>query len=161
MKGIALTLSGGPPLALFSYAGFLFVPLGHGAVIQPSCAAVGGLLLAALVLREKLPVERAIGAAIIVAGLAVIGSEALATMGTQGVIGDLSFVTAGSLFAIFATLLRLWRIAPMRASGQAARTAAVGCMPEGVPIMRSRWGRPPRQAAEAGSRSAARSCDPT
>jgi len=30
-KGILLTLSGGPPLALFSYAGFLFVPLGHGA----------------------------------------------------------------------------------------------------------------------------------
>ena len=50
-----------------------------------------------------------------VVGLAVIGTEALATMGTQGVIGDLSFVTAGSLFAIFATLLRLWRIEPMRA----------------------------------------------
>jgi drug/metabolite transporter (DMT)-like permease len=126
VKGIALTLSGGPPLALFSYAGFLFVPLGHGAVIQPSCAAVGGLLLAALVLRERLPIERAIGAAIIVVGLAVIGSEALATMGTQGVIGDLSFVTAGSLFAIFATLLRLWRIAPMRAVAVTSVIALIG-----------------------------------
>ena len=44
-KGVALTLFGGPPLALFSYAGFLFVPLAHGGVIQPSCAALGGLLL--------------------------------------------------------------------------------------------------------------------
>jgi drug/metabolite transporter (DMT)-like permease len=128
-RGILLTLSGGPPLALFSYAGFLFVPLAHGAVIQPSCAAVGGLMLATFVLRERLPIERAVGAAIIVAGLAVIGTEALATLGAQGLVGDLSFVTAGSLFAIFATLLRLWRIAPMRA---VAVTSAISLI--GVPL---------------------------
>jgi drug/metabolite transporter (DMT)-like permease len=115
MRGVALTLSGGPPLALFSYAGFLFVPLAHGGVIQPSCAALGGLLLATLVLKEKLPARRAVGAAVIVAGLAVIGGEALASIGTQGVLGDLSFVTAGLMFAVFATLLRRWHIAPTRA----------------------------------------------
>src|SRR5215510_5687504 len=111
-RGVALTLLGGPPLTLFSYAGFLFVPLAHGAVIQPSCAALGGLALATLVLKEKLPARRAIGALVIVAGLAVIGADALATIGTHGLIGDLSFVTAGLMFAGFATLLRLWRIAP-------------------------------------------------
>ena len=114
-KGVALTLFGGPPLALFSYAGFLFVPLAHGGVIQPSCAALGGLLLASLVLKEKLPAQRAIGAAVIVLGLAVIGADALATIGAHGLIGDLSFVTAGLLFAVFGTLLRLWRVAPTRA----------------------------------------------
>lgn len=114
-RGVALTLFGGPPLALFSYAGFLFVPLAHGGVIQPSCAALGGLLLATVVLKEKLPMERALGALVIVAGLGVIGAEALTTIGTHGLIGDLSFVTAGTLFAVFATLLRRWRIAPMRA----------------------------------------------
>jgi drug/metabolite transporter (DMT)-like permease len=114
-RGVALTLLGGPPLALFSYAGFLFVPLAHGGVIQPSCAALGGLLLATLVLKEKLPMQRALGALVIVAGLAVIGAEALATIGTHGLVGDLSFVSAGTLFAVFATLLRRWRIAPMRA----------------------------------------------
>lgn len=114
-KAAALTLLGGPPLALFSYAGFLFVPLAHGGVIQPSCAALGGLVLASLVLKERLPIERALGAAVIVAGLAVIGAEALATIGTHGLVGDLSFVTAGTMFAVFATLLRRWRIAPMRA----------------------------------------------
>jgi drug/metabolite transporter (DMT)-like permease len=114
-KGVALTLLGGPPLALFSYAGFLFVPLAHGGIIQPSCAALGGLALATLVLKEKLPAQRAAGAAVIVAGLAVIGADALATIGTHGLVGDLSFVTAGVMFAAFATLLRLWHIAPTRA----------------------------------------------
>jgi drug/metabolite transporter (DMT)-like permease len=115
VRGVALTLLGGPPLALFSYAGFLFVPLAHGGVIQPSCAALGGLVLASLVLGEKLAIQRAVGGAIIVAGLVVIGAEALATIGAHGLIGDLSFVTAGLMFAVFGTLLRLWRIAPTRA----------------------------------------------
>jgi drug/metabolite transporter (DMT)-like permease len=114
-KGVSLTLVGGPPLAFLSYAGFLFVPLAHGGVIQPSCAALGGLVLATLVLKEKLPASRAAGALVIVAGLAVIGADALATIGTHGLIGDLSFVTAGLMFAGFATLLRLWHIAPTRA----------------------------------------------
>jgi drug/metabolite transporter (DMT)-like permease len=114
-KGVALTVLGGPPLSFLSYAGFLFVPLAHGGVIQPSCAALGGLALATLVLKEKLPARRAAGAAVIVAGLGVIGGEALATIGAHGLIGDLSFATAGLMFAAFATLLRRWRIAPTRA----------------------------------------------
>jgi len=125
-RGVALTLLGGPPLTLFSYAGFLFVPLAHGAVIQPSCAALGGLVLASLVLKEKLPMQRALGALVIVAGLAVIGAEALTTIGTHGLVGDLSFVTAGTLFAVFATLLRRWRVAPMRAVAVTSVVSLIG-----------------------------------
>src|SRR5262245_26671804 len=40
-RAIILTILGGPGLALISYSGFLLVPLGHGGVVQPSCAAVG------------------------------------------------------------------------------------------------------------------------
>ena len=100
---------------ILSYSGFLLVPLAHGGVIQPSCAALGGLVLATAVLGEKLPARRALGAAVIVIGLAVIGAEALATIGAHGLIGDLSFATAGLMFAVFGTLLRLWRVAPTRA----------------------------------------------
>ena len=37
-------------------------------------------------------------------------------MGTHGLLGDLLFVAAGSSFAIFGMLLRLWRLPPMRAT---------------------------------------------
>jgi len=114
-RGVALALSGGLPLALFAYIGYLFVPLGHGAIIQPACAAVGGMILARLVLKEPLPPRRIVGALIIVAGLGVIGAEALGTMGRQGAAGDLLFVAAGTCFAIFGMLLRLWQIPAMRA----------------------------------------------
>jgi drug/metabolite transporter (DMT)-like permease len=115
LRGLTVTLFGGPIMALLSYAGFLLVPLGHGGVIQPSCAALIGLLLATLVLKEKLPLRRLVGALTIVLGLMVIGGEALTAIGTHGLLGDLSFVFAGTMFATFGILLRLWRITPMRA----------------------------------------------
>ena len=99
-----------------SYAGFLLVPLGHGGVIQPACATLGGLLFATLLLRERLALMRAIGALIIVCGLAVIGGEAVARIGAKGVAGDLIFVLTGLMFATFGTLLRYWRIAALPAA---------------------------------------------
>jgi drug/metabolite transporter (DMT)-like permease len=113
-RGAALALFGGLPLALLSYVGYILVPLGHGAVIQPSCAALGGLVLSRLVLKEPLPPRRIVGAATIVIGLAVIGAEALQTIGAHGVLGDLLFVAAGSCFAIFGVLVRHWRIGAIR-----------------------------------------------
>ena len=115
-RAAALALFGGLPLALLSYVGYVLVPLGHGAVIQPSCAALGGLVLACLVLKEPLPPRRIAGAVVIVIGLAVIGAEALRTIGAHGVLGDLLFVAAGSCFAIFGVLVRRWRIGAIRAA---------------------------------------------
>jgi drug/metabolite transporter (DMT)-like permease len=129
-RGLTLTFFGGLPLALSSYLGYVFVPLGHGAVIQPSCAALGGLILARLLLKEPLPARRILGALVILLGLAVIGAEALRTMGGSGVVGDLLFVTAGSFFAVFGVLLRHWRIAPLPA---AAVTSALSLA--GLPLL--------------------------
>lgn len=115
-RGILLAVLGGPVFAIIGYAGFLLVPLGHGGVIQPSSGTLGGLLLATLVLGEKLITSRVVGALIIVCGLVVIGGEAVTTIGVQGVAGDLIFVLTGLMFATFGTLLRLWRIAAMPAA---------------------------------------------
>ena len=115
-RGILLAVLGGPVFAIIGYAGFLLVPLGHAGVIQPSCGALGGLLLAALVLREKLIVSRMIGALIIIGGLLLIAGEGAATIGAQGVGGDLALALAGFMSGAFATLLRLWRITPMAAA---------------------------------------------
>jgi len=116
-RAIILTLLGGPLLAVTSYAGFQLVPLGHGGVIQPSSAALIGLLLATIVVKEPLSLSRAIGALIIVAGLCVIGGEALATIGTHGLVGDLMFVATGASWATFGMLLRIWHISAIRSVG--------------------------------------------
>jgi drug/metabolite transporter (DMT)-like permease len=115
-RALFLAVLGGPVYAIIGYAAFLLVPLGHGSVIQPFMGTLGGLLLATLVLREKLIASRVVGALIIVCGLVVIGGEAVATIGAHGVVGDLLFVLTGLMFATFGMLLRLWRIPAMPAA---------------------------------------------
>lgn len=114
-RGAVLTVLGGIGISFASYSGFPLVPLGHGGIIQPSTAALLGLLLSALVLHERLPAQRAAGAAVIVAGLIVIGGEAITTIGAHGVAGDLLFVLAGVQFGTFGMLLRKWRVPAVRA----------------------------------------------
>ncbi|MGX1103475.1 MULTISPECIES: DMT family transporter [Bradyrhizobium] len=145
-RGMALMLLGGPVMSLISYAGFMFVPLGHGSVIQPSCATLGGLFLAVVLLKESVSLSRAAGAVVIVVGLAVIGSESIGHMGPSAVMGDLIFVATGLMFAGFATLVRHWRVSAFSvasvisvlslslfplyaASGGLARDAVIG-LPE-------------------------------
>lgn len=115
-RGIVLTFFGGLGISFVSYSGFLLVPLGHGGIIQPSTAALLGLLLSAVVLHERLPARRAGGALVIVAGLVVIGGEAVTTIGVHGIAGDLLFMLAGAFFATFGMFLRKWRVEPMRAT---------------------------------------------
>lgn len=109
-RGMALMMLGGPVMSLISYVGFMFVPLGHGSVIQPSCATLGGLVLAVVLLKESISLSRFAGAVVIVLGLAVIGSESIGHMGPSAVMGDLIFVLTGLMFAGFATLVRYWRV---------------------------------------------------
>jgi drug/metabolite transporter (DMT)-like permease len=116
-RGLVLMVLGGPVMSVISYTGFLFVPLGHGSVIQPSCATLGGLFLAAAVLGERMSFSRLFGAVVIVSGLAVIGGESIGSIGLNGVMGDLIFVLTGFLFAGFAALVRYWRVSAFSVAG--------------------------------------------
>ncbi|MFK4487051.1 DMT family transporter [Bradyrhizobium sp. USDA 336] len=115
-RGLVLMVLGGPVMSLISYIGFLFVPLGHGSVIQPSCATLGGLLLAAVVLKERISASRLTGALVIVGGLGVIGAESIGHIGADGIQGDLIFVLAGFMFAGFGAMLRRWRVSAVPAA---------------------------------------------
>jgi drug/metabolite transporter (DMT)-like permease len=115
-RGLIILALAGPPQAVASATGFTLAPLGHGAVIQPACSALGGILFAALVLHEHLSPARVLGVAIIIAGLFTFGADAISTIGRQGLLGDFIFVSAGIAWAIFGTLLRRWRIEGMRAA---------------------------------------------
>jgi drug/metabolite transporter (DMT)-like permease len=109
-RAAALMVLGGPGMAILTYTGFQYVPLAHGSVIQPSCATLGGLLFASVLLRERISPSRVFGALVIVAGLVVIGGESILGAGFVGARGDLIFVLTGFMFAGFGTLLRYWRV---------------------------------------------------
>jgi drug/metabolite transporter (DMT)-like permease len=121
-RGLVMSVLSGPPQAIIAYTGFMLVPLGHGTTIQPACAALSGLILATLVLDERLTGQRIIGGLTIIGGLLVFGYESLTSIGSYGVGGDLLFATAGLFWAIFGTLLRYWHVSGTRA------VAAVGAL---------------------------------
>jgi drug/metabolite transporter (DMT)-like permease len=115
-RSLVMMVLSGPVQAMLAYTGFMLVPLGHGTVIQPACAALFGLILATVVLHERPTMSRIAGGIAIVAGLAVFGAESLTTIGSHGVGGDLLFATAGLFWATFGTLLRLWHVPGTRAA---------------------------------------------
>jgi drug/metabolite transporter (DMT)-like permease len=114
-RGLAMSVLAGPPQAMLAYVGYMVVPLGHGATIQPACAAIWGLAMASLLLRERMTAQRIIGGSAIIAGLLVFGYESLTTIGNHGVGGDLLFAIAGIFWATFGILLRLWHVHGTRA----------------------------------------------
>ncbi|MBV8839190.1 MAG: DMT family transporter [Alphaproteobacteria bacterium] len=114
--GLALMVLGGPGLSILSYAGFLLAPLGHGAVTQPSTATLGGLVLATLILHEHPSRARIAGAFIIVAGLVLMGVDALLNIGVHALGGDSLFIGAGLCWAMMLTILRLRGIDSVRAT---------------------------------------------
>lgn len=121
-RGFILAALSGPTQALVAYTGFILVPFGHGTTIQPATAALAGILLASVLLKERLSASRMVGAIIITIGLVVFGIESFATIGAHGIGGDLLFATAGAFWALFGILLRQWQVAGMRVA------AAVGMM---------------------------------
>jgi drug/metabolite transporter (DMT)-like permease len=109
-RGLVILILAGPLQAISSYTGFTLAPLGHGAVIHPASAALGGLLLATLVLKEPLSTARLIGVIAIVCGLVVFAGEAITSIGIHALAGDSLFATAGLMWAVFTLCLRRWRV---------------------------------------------------
>lgn len=105
-----LTLLAGPPFILLGTSGYLYAPLAHGAVIQPSTIALASMLVAAVLLKERVTGAKLAGIALIVTGLAVIASHSDTMDGGMVWIGDVMFVAAGLCWTAFTVLLRRWAL---------------------------------------------------
>lgn len=121
-RGAILALLAGPAFVLVGVGGYQFAPLAHGAVFQPAALTLGGLALSAVMLGDKLTPARTTGAAIIVAGLAIVAGPGLFGGGALTPLGDAMFALAGLMWALFSALTRKWRVAPL------AATAAVSVL---------------------------------
>lgn len=128
-RGLALALAIGPFFILAASAGFLFTPLSHGAVLQPSTAALTSILVAGLYLREPISWHRLTGAAVIIAGIVLIASGMGGTAGPDAWIGDMLFVFAGLCWATFTILIRLWNIGGLAATAAASVVSAMVVIP--------------------------------
>ncbi len=115
-RAAMLTLLAGPLFTLLGTTGFRFAPLAHGAVVQPAALTLGGVLLGAWLLRDRLTPMRLAGAAVILAGLAAIAGPGLLQGGVAALRGDGFFAAAGLMWAAFAVLQKRWGVAPLAAT---------------------------------------------
>lgn len=128
-RGPVLALLAGPIFIFLGVGGYVFAPLTHGAVIQPSTITLGGMLAAAIVLRERLTVNKLVGACVIIAGLAAIASAKGGLAGPNAWIGDLLFIGAGLLWVGFTLLLKRWSISGLQATAAVSILSAVVVVP--------------------------------
>ena len=128
-KGVTLTLVAGPAFVLLSAAGFAYAPLAHGAVVQPSTVAIGGMLAGTFLFREPLTARKALGTGMVFGGILLVGGSALATGTGSSWIGDLLFAAAGALWVAFTLLVRRWRIDPLAGTIVVSLLSAVFVIP--------------------------------
>jgi drug/metabolite transporter (DMT)-like permease len=128
-RATVLTLLAGPLFILIGTTGFRFAPLAHGAVVQPAALTLGGVLLGAWVLKDRLTPMRFAGAAVILMGLAGIAGPGLLQGGPAALVGDALFAAAGLMWAVFAVLQKRWTIAPLAATAVVSVLSLVAYAP--------------------------------
>ncbi|HTR84740.1 MAG TPA: DMT family transporter [Reyranella sp.] len=125
-RSLVLTILGGAPFALLQTGGYGFAPLAHGAVIAPATVTIVSTVGAALFLRERLGRNHMVGAAIVLAGIVLIGWDGLVQpAGARAWLGDLLFFLSSLLWAGFTLLLRHWRLSALRATAVVAVLSAL------------------------------------
>lgn len=110
-RGLTLTLFAGAPFSLVLVGGSTFAPALHTAVIGPGLIPVVSVALAYAVLGERPPAMRLAGLAMIVSGIGLFfWHAASAAPAGDGVWrGDLLFVLAAVMWALFGTFARKWQ----------------------------------------------------
>ncbi len=130
-RGAILALFAGPLFVLLGTSGFLFAPLSHGAVIQPSTATLVTMVIGWLFLKERLTLLRAIGTMLLISGLTVVASRSVG--GTVGHplawIGDALFFTGGLFWVGFTLCLRRWSVNAVAATASVSVLSAVVVLP--------------------------------
>lgn len=135
-RSLILTVLGGAPFALLQTGGYGFAPLAHGAVIAPSTVTIVSTIGAALFLRERLSRNHLVGAAIVLAGIFLIGWDGLTQpAGERAWLGDLLFFASSVLWAGFTLLLRHWRLPALQATAVVAVLSFVMTTPIYLAVM--------------------------
>lgn len=110
---LVLTLTSGIPYALLSYFGLTYAPAAHGGVFLNGCLPIFTTIFGWLWLGQKSRVSQIAGLGIILIGVTLVGFEGFVSPGGGMTwLGDVLFLAAIALFAVFMIANRVWTITP-------------------------------------------------
>jgi drug/metabolite transporter (DMT)-like permease len=126
---LAVSALAGTPFGLMMFGALQFAPASHAAVFPFAAMSVMGMLIAALVLGDRITLRRATGIAVVLGGLILISGVSAASFTAKGLLGDAMFIAAGTIWAGFGILLRKHRLDPVMATAVIAVSALVTYVP--------------------------------
>jgi drug/metabolite transporter (DMT)-like permease len=115
-RALFVALTAGCGFALFAFSAFVFAPVAHAGVLMPGALPFSTALVAWLVLHERVSRQRALGLALILAGIVTLGLGTFIGVDRRMLIGDLLFLCASTSWALFVVYARKWRLRPVEAT---------------------------------------------
>jgi len=110
---LLLTATAGVPYALLSYFGFVYAPAAHGGIFLNGCLPLFTTLFAWIWIGQKSRPSQIMGLGIILIGVTLVGYEGfISSGGGMTWLGDVLFLAAIALFALFMVANRVWTIIP-------------------------------------------------
>jgi drug/metabolite transporter (DMT)-like permease len=128
---VTLGLPGGIAYALLVYAGFVYAPAAHGAVLVPGMLPFFTAVWSVALLHESLSRPRLAGLAMILGGAVMVGGASLlaAVHGGHTWRGDLLFLAAAATWSLYTVLCRRHRVDAVDATAAVTVFAAVVYLP--------------------------------
>jgi drug/metabolite transporter (DMT)-like permease len=141
---LLVALTAGCGFSLFAFSGFAFAPVAHAGVLLPGALPFLTALAAWVVLHERVGRQRAVGLALILAGIVTIGSSSWSSLSSginsRMLLGDLLFLCASTSWAVFVVYARKWQLRPVEATIALACGAALLYLPAYLAFLPRRIG---------------------
>jgi drug/metabolite transporter (DMT)-like permease len=113
VRVFVLSATCGVPYALLGYFGFSHAPAAHGGIFMNGCLPLFTALVGWIWMGQRSRASQLVGLGIILLGVILVGYEGIATPGGGMTwLGDILFLLAISLFAVFMVANKAWGIKP-------------------------------------------------
>lgn len=111
-QSLTFALLAGIGYPLVAYAGFIFAPASHGAVLISGMLPFFTSVLAVFLLRERPSHVRLAGLVLIMAGVGTLLANSMAAGGSgrSVILGDVILLGASVLWSLFTVLLKYWKV---------------------------------------------------
>jgi len=133
---LVLSFLAGPCFALAAFYGFVNTSAAHGAALMPGTLPLWTVILAALVIGERINTTKIAGVVLTILGIAAISGPDFRDADTGALAGDLLFPAASLSWAIYTVLARRWGVSPL----QSAALVFVFGAAMWLPIYLAIWG---------------------
>jgi drug/metabolite transporter (DMT)-like permease len=129
-RALIMAAGAGVFYMLAGSSGFQFAPAGHGGVLIPSTMLTTTMIGSWILLGDKPTPMRLLGYGILLLGIMMIGRAGfLGSAGPDAWMGELLFICAGMLWALYTVTLRTCDTSPLRATASVSVISMVVFLP--------------------------------